>query len=149
MSRYLLAADKATAIAHLRTATELDDGIRPYLDRLNAIPGLCTLQSCTGHLIAKHDDGSTTKRSGQFWIHLDQQMHKVFRENVFAFAAHPNMEEVSTMYQPWSGGQEIVEILFQGHGDGKFEESVEFIIGFFERLAWLVHFYTTSTNVDC
>jgi hypothetical protein len=106
-----------------------DPDILPWCDRLNALPGVCTLQSCAGH---EYSDGSHS--SGQLWICLSPAMARGFRERVFDLAQHsPPIERVYTLYAAW--GQEIVDVRFAGNECGLLAESMELVVEFFSGLS--------------
>ncbi len=49
-----------------------------YLTELNSIPGLCTLQSCSGHIKRDVRDQSEYVTNGGLWIWLSREMMQRF-----------------------------------------------------------------------
>jgi hypothetical protein len=84
---------------------------------LNSLPGVCTLQSCSGH-----------GGSGHLWLWLDAQMSLQFDRWGYVLARMPGVEVVSRKYTSW--GQEVTAIEF----DGRFKEACESVSIFFGAL---------------
>lgn len=103
-----------------------DPEMIPWCEKLNALPGVCTLQSCAGHR-----DGERGT-SGHLWLWLAEDEARRFRERAFELARNSLMERVSVIYQPW--GQEVVELEFRGSPDNQLEASMTAILGFLEAL---------------
>ena len=103
-----------------------DPDIYPLCDRLNALPGVCTLQSCAGHRNGNVLD------SGHLWLWLDRRTAERFDRNAWALAAFPTIERVARFYSP--SGQEITVIEFQGNERGALATSADVIRLFFESL---------------
>lgn len=156
MGRYLTYADKARELTLWeRTKREVvapvdrpdkiaghgypDPEIFDACDRLNAIDGVCTLQSCAGHWSPEyHDDFDRLTRipwPGSLWLWLDERMAHAFDHHAFDLALHPNVEQVSRIYHRHDGeGREILDITFLGSAHGVLRESVEMLVGFFAGL---------------
>jgi hypothetical protein len=139
--RYLTSAGKDAALKvyadHRETLiTPLDDrggrgfpdtDIVPWCDRLNAMPGVCTLQSCAGH----RRDGYLT--SGHLWLWLAPDVCEAFRRRAFELARlSPPIERVTTRYAAW--GQEIACVEFAGNERDRLAESMRVILAFFSDL---------------
>lgn len=106
-----------------------DPAILPWCDRLNALRGICTLQSCAGH---RHNDGSLS--SGHLWLWLSPDVARAFRTRAFQLAKRsPPIERVYTLYADW--GQEIADVRFAGNERGLLAESMELIFAFFSDLS--------------
>lgn len=104
-----------------------DPEIIPLCDALNALPGVCTLQSCAGHAA-----GSRHRPNGEFgllWLWLDEGTSQELDRFGNVLARLPGIETVSKRYADW--GQEITAIEF----DGRFEEACKSIVIFFSALA--------------
>ncbi len=128
--RFLLADDKARIVADwehtkerwrkgiINGAGEPDADIIPWCDRLNELPGVCTLQSCVGH-----------ETSGHLWLWLDEQRSREFDRWGYVLARMEGIETVNRKYGSW--GQEITAIEF----DGRFEKACESVLLFFRALS--------------
>ncbi|HUO81302.1 MAG TPA: hypothetical protein VM616_00420 [Gammaproteobacteria bacterium] len=82
-----------------------DIEIVPLCDFLNAIPGVCTLQSCAGH----------DAQNGGLWLWLDQAASEAFDRWGHVLARLPGIETVSREYTAW--GQEVTVIDFDNRRD--------------------------------
>lgn len=106
----------------------VDPDILPLCDQLNALPGLCTLQSCAGH--------GETEHSGiwpaSLWLWLDERTSRSMDENAHVLANNPLMESVSKCFKPW--GHVIWEIMFFGNERGRLDESGAALIDFFTEM---------------
>lgn len=110
----------------------LDPGIKPYLDRINDLDGLVTLQSCKGHIRHRTID------NGHLWIRPSEVWSVWFDLNVGELICHRNMERVAKLYEWYENSVApivILEIWFKGaaHGEGEFINSIEWICRFFEN----------------
>lgn len=106
-----------------------DDDIIPWCERLNAIPGVCTLQSCAGHAIA---DGGVSEPA-HLWLWLDRETSAAFDSAVFTLATKTAfIERIGKFYMPWM--QEVVTITFAGNERGLLHHSMCAILAFFESL---------------
>ena len=105
-----------------------DQPILAYVDSINALPGICTVQSCAGHR-----DHAGTVISGHLWLRLDRDTAKRFRQNALALASEAAVERVSVIFQPW--GQEMAELVFRGEGTGELTESMLVVMRFLQSLA--------------
>lgn len=120
-----------------------DPLIFDWCDRLNRIPTLVTLQSCTGHKVSEDHI-----YSGNFWLWLSEEASELFDpkafelyEQFFIHPKHGNLElisEVRRFYQQY--GQEVTSINFRGLEESTevFEASMNHISEFFERLLFAV-----------
>jgi hypothetical protein len=119
-------------------------------DALNAIEGVCTAQSCSGHRVAYDDHGQVmangehvgpTLWSGVLWIKLDEAMHARFVDQVWWLAERPGIERVSLLLGEWCDG-DVAEVVFAGLNAGEtrddglrqLEASRSAIVKFFETL---------------
>lgn len=137
--RYLTDAAKAEALAEWErlkaSPRPLDDPgglglpdpeIIPYVDALNAIEGVCTLQSCSGH---REDRSRGVDAPGHLWLWLSEPMSRAFDRRAFELASSPMLEAVRRDYSEW--GQEIVSLTFAGAERDLLPESGQSIIRFF------------------
>lgn len=96
---------------------------------LNALDGVCTVQSCAGH---KRPDGALD--SGHLWLRLDSEMTARFDAKALALANAAGIERVSRLYTKW--GAEITEVVFLGNERRHLERSMQSVLGFFRTLCY-------------
>lgn len=106
----------------------LDPDIIPLCDKLNTLPGVCTLQSCAGHVL---DDGYL--RSGHLWLWLDKATAERFDQQAWTLVGAPTIERVARLYL--ESGQEITCMEFAGNEKGLLRVSGEAILAFFDSLS--------------
>ena len=114
-SRYLSKIEKAVELRewHDKSSSpgiapgDPDEAIVPWCKLINHIPGICTLQSCTGH---RRANGYV--ETGHLWLKLSETMALRFYKKAMNLSAQHCIERVSTIYSAW--GSEIVEIVFHG-----------------------------------
>ena len=105
-----------------------DQDMIPWCERINALPGICTLQSCTGHVRRP----GHVMMPGQLWLAVDEPTSQAFDRRAFELSAQNGMERVYRLYSSW--GQEIIDITFAGNKRGRFHTSMETICAFLESL---------------
>jgi hypothetical protein len=135
-SRYLTTAEKTAELDGWRRTRDAFAGIVgpgvpdpemiPWCEKINALPGVCTLQSCSGH-----PDGEIP-RLGHLWLRLDDRRAASFHARAFELAAKTGIERISLIYQPW--GHEVIQLEFAGSPDGQLEGSLGAILGFLGSL---------------
>ncbi len=135
--RYLTPEGKAAVLAewgatlaalHGQTGPGVPDpAIVPWCTRLNAMEGVCTLQSCAGHV---ERDG--TRTAGHLWLWLDMRRSQEWNRRAHELAATPGVERVARLYSPW--GQEVHEVWFEGEERGRLTSSLAAITSFVARL---------------
>lgn len=123
--RYLTSEEKEAVLAE--GYRDLDPGLRPWLNRINALPGMVTVQSCGGHR------KSELMTSGHLWVRLTEEATSRFEEVALDLAAHDCIEDVGRHYKDW--GQEVLEITFQGAERGRLQESQQVIADSLARCA--------------
>lgn len=142
MARYLSAVEKERIVAQWWTDQKVtpppgvDGADRGYPDpevilwceKLNGLPGICTVQSCSGHKL-----GDSHLQSGHFWIRLDEKMSAAFDEAAFELAAQEGIERVGKFYSEW--GEEITDLTFAGLERDSLPQSMQTIFEFFSKLA--------------
>lgn len=133
MARYLTPATKAEELGHLYSTNLLDSGILPFLEKLNAISGLVTLQSCIGHWKNDYSTGEKYLQPTSFWLRLNESMAQLFYRNAFKLRSLPGIDDVSIRFQPY--GHEIVDIVFDSDGTEAFENTCLSVLHFFKQLA--------------
>jgi hypothetical protein len=135
--RYLTPAEKERALREwadyqAETAGVVGPGVQDpeivaWCDKINALDGVCTLQSCAGH-----HPGEGERWMGVLWLWFDERVALAFWRRAFELAERSGIERVSTIYQPW--GQEIVQIEFRGVPDGQLETSMAKLVEFLSSL---------------
>ena len=136
MGRHLTASEKARELALWKqTRADLlevvgpgvpDPGMVPWCEKINAISGVCTVQSCAGHENGERGPG------GHLWLRLDEQRARAFYGCAFGLAKQKGIERVCLIYQRY--GHEIVEVQFQGDPAGRLDASLGMILHFLESL---------------
>lgn len=93
-----------------------DPEIYELCDVLNAMDGLCTLQSCAGHHLQAADGTGWCRHSAQLWLWLSVPVTVAFAQRVDRLALSPLVERVQTMYLPTNEGviREVVDVRFRG-----------------------------------
>jgi hypothetical protein len=138
--RFLTMDEKKRELAHLEEAIErgspedaggrgyIDLPFVPYLRRINAHRGICTLQSCTGHRLKSNIDGQDYYECGELWLRFNAHVFASFNLRVAELAREPFIERIATVY-PWKTRdvEPYVSIQFQGVERGCFPESAETI----------------------
>ena len=104
-----------------------DPAMNPWCDAINALPGVCTVQACSGH---RRDLGGTSGRC--LWLRLDESASSRFDALAFELARQPGIERVYRLYSPW--GEEIVDISFQGEEHGCLDETMKTIAKFLWKI---------------
>ena len=106
-----------------------DPDIVPWCDRINALPGVCTLQSCAGHV---RQGGE--RDAGHLWLWLSRPMAGAFDSHAHRLARHVSyIEDVTRRYTSW--GQEVTVITFAGNERDRLPPSLRLILAFLRTLA--------------
>ena len=136
-NRYLSAPEKAETLEEWRILLESppisgpgapDLEIVPWCEKINALVGVCTIQSCAGH----GPDKRGYRSSGHLWLRFDEQLTHRLNGRAFGLARLSAIERISIIYQPW--GKEVVEIEFKGNPYGMLDESLGAILSFLRGL---------------
>jgi hypothetical protein len=131
-----------------------DPEIYAFVDRLNALSRIATLQSCAGHrctpesmcdfcaverMNAEREDGS--KRdvgehvwNGQLWLWPDEKLAAYVYRNASALAQQRGVEKCGLIWHV--EGREIIDVQFRGAGHGELDASAKAIALFFEEASW-------------
>ena len=96
-------------------------------DALNALSGICTLQSCSGHML------NGFVQSGSLWVKLSNGVMSQFYKAAPVLARQDVVEDVSIRFGTGEG--EIVEIVFKGNERGLLRESESVILSFFKSVS--------------
>jgi hypothetical protein len=141
--RYLTDREKVDAVADWKRLCEaLPDDVPPcgdergfpdppivaWCNEINALPGICTVQSCAGH---RRLDG--TLISGHLWVRLSRDVSARFDEAALSLAAQPGIEQVSKLFGRW--GAELAMITFLGSERDHLERSMRVVLRFLGELA--------------
>jgi len=129
--RYLEISEKLLILSDWeRTCAETRSGrgfpdqrMLEWCQKINALPGVCTIQSCSGH----HEPGGAYT-SGHLWLRLSRRSARRFNNRAFALAGEPGIERVSRFYASW--GEEVAEIVFLGDERGHLAASMLAITNF-------------------
>ena len=107
-----------------------DPGIVPWCDKINSLPGICTLQSCQGH---RHDDAI---EPGHLWLWLSEAAADRFdRAATYLATERAVIERVSWHYL--DDGKKIASVTFRGNERDALEISAATIFGFLCAVAGL------------
>ncbi len=107
-----------------------DPAILPLTDRLNALSGLCTVQSCGGHTLRERKAEGRHLVPGHLWLRLSGVVLNRFQQRVDDLLRHPEIEEVSIRFGRSEGGP-VLEIIFAGRERDRLAASQEIIYEFF------------------
>ncbi len=114
---------QAWHIGEINGPGEPDANIIPWCDRINELPGICTLQSCAGHRDGKF------KSDGHLWLWMDHIVHSRFHANAFLLLQNKDhVDLLSTLYL--HDGKEAASITFYGNGHDRLDASITLIYGF-------------------
>lgn len=104
-----------------------DPDMIPWCATVNAIPGICTVQSCAGHVSV---EGYLS--SARLWLRFNHTMSAAFDAEAFRLSNAARIEEVSRVYTSW--GKEIASITFAGNERDSLNESMALIVAFLQSL---------------
>lgn len=114
----------------------IDPEVLALVDALNALEGVCTVQSCCGHRwpIPGDPDGAERVHRGQLWLRLSEGVSRRFEERVGELLAHDVILRVSKLYayEGMTEPHEVHDLLFK---DGAVDEACRVIVTFFQGLA--------------
>ncbi len=106
-------------------------------DQINAMPGICTVQSCAGHRKPCPDGESAWASEAHVWVRLDVRIEPAFDYAAFDLAGQPNIYGVGKRYCPTDGAVATVD--FAGldvagtdeHRQAALQDSMERVARFF------------------
>lgn len=105
-----------------------DPDMIPWCRAVNAIPGVCTVQSCAGH-----ESPGGYYSPAHLWLRLDPAMSAAFNAEALRLSANTaRIEQVSRVYTSW--GKEIASITFAGNERDSLNESMALIVAFLQSL---------------
>lgn len=112
----------------LRGVGAPDAAMVPWCDRINSLPGLCTLQSCAGHW------RGDTIETAHLWIWLSREAGTRFELAAPALAARAEtIERVSKLYL--ADGKKVASIYFRGDERGLLGQSMEVVFAFLREVS--------------
>lgn len=112
----------------------VDHEVLPLVDALNALEGVCTVQSCCGHRWPVGDEhNSEYVHNGQLWLRLGEDVACAFDTNVGDLLKHEVIVHVQKLYayQTMTEPHEVFDVQWK---DGCMDEAQGVIVEFFEGL---------------
>lgn len=110
-----------------------DPDIYPLVDALNALPGICTVQSCAGHVRASPLDGADVYWPAHLWIRASETVLRAFQAHVWRLMEYDGIERCAVLYHPTLG--DLIDLQFAGNERGRLAESSDWIRRFFVSVA--------------
>lgn len=121
--REILAEWNRVRSQSMRGVGSPDPAILPWCDLINELSGVCTLQSCAGHV---HDGIYET---AHLWLWLSPDLDSEFQRCVYELVARERyIDRVMKLYM--ADGKEIVSIYFYGAERDCLEPSMSVIYNF-------------------
>lgn len=110
-----------------------DGNMIDFCNQLNSIGGLCTLQSCSGHVVQAADGSGEYTYPGNLWLRLDEKNSVSFDQRVGDLISSPTIFQVRKLYSYDQGTipYEVIDITFDRQ---KVEEAQQIILSFFRSL---------------
>jgi len=99
--------------------------------RINALKGVCTVQSCSGH---RASDGAFY--SGHLWLRMSRGVSDRFERQAFNLAGQRGIERVSKLYM--HGGEEVIVLEFQGQEHDRLDSSMGAVLRFLTEITTAV-----------
>lgn len=142
MSRYLTPDEKERIVAGWLAYRDTcrgpggygypDPDIFPLTDVLNSFDGLCTLQSCSGHIMRNPVDDAEYIQPAHLWLVPAEYVFHRFGQLADELAASPLIDAVRVLYgvHPWP----VIDVEFHGNERGRLAESSELVAAFFTRI---------------
>ena len=112
----------------------LDEGLEEFIMNINKLPGVTTLQSCSGH--KQGEDGRPC--NGEVWVLLSPSVERIFEGEVDEFTRHPCIESVAKLYGRGDApGFHPISIEFRGLNWSPewLTESLDVIYNFFRKIS--------------
>jgi hypothetical protein len=131
-------AEKRTTMPHTTVETGghglPDAEVFTLTDALNALPGVCTVQSCAGHRLRSVIDGEEYRQPAGVWLRLGPEAFACFMEQAPLLARTPGIEAVRVLFSTGHIGP-VVEVDFRGNDcdTADLERSAATIVSFFAR----------------
>lgn len=108
--RYLTAEEKLDELTAWAEDECADEGVRPLVARLNAIDGVCTVQSCIGHVRPSKIDGSRLVENGHVELRLDEERTRLFYAGMPRLRSTASVEDVSIS---WRTPYQVCNVWFE------------------------------------
>jgi hypothetical protein len=110
----------------------VDHEVLPLCDALNALDGVCTIQSCCGHVwqVPGEPEGVECVHRGQLWIRLDERMARNFDFHIGVLLAHDVIWHAQKLYsfQGEAATHEVFDVMWV---EGRMDEAEAVIREFF------------------
>ena len=147
--RYLTDAKKAKLRSWIdEHQAEIDPHILPWCLSLNNLEGVCTFQSCQGHLVTtpayyqaphRKTPDEALRYQAYLYLWLSGSMLKRFDKAVYALVEQPTVSIVRRVYsivwREYGEAIDLVEIRFHGAERNKLDQSMAGIFDFFKGLS--------------
>lgn len=106
-----------------------DERIIPFCTIINALPGVCTLQSCAGHPRTSEQHWSAP---GQLWLWFSEWEFNLFTKQAPILAENPQIESIKILFARWNDRRVVVDICFKGDetGDEELQQSIDILFQF-------------------
>lgn len=134
--------DRRAGLSDVTSPGTPDPDIFPLCDALNAIEGVCTVQSCAGHRSPEPKSWDTRTDgdglvAGQLWLRLSADMLHAFERSVGTLLLSDEIEQVSLIWGRHRGytNGPVVDIVFRGNERGQLHDSERVLLGFFREIA--------------
>lgn len=148
MNRYLTPREKILTVSRwleYRSSHEIpedaggrgypDPEVFPLTDQINNIDGVCTIQSCSGHISKDLIEGEPCLWNGQLWLRLSEpMMHRAVACIYDLTYCRPNIERVQVIFDR---DGDVLDISFVGLNKdaASLEESGRIIVDFLKNRA--------------
>lgn len=111
-----------------------DPEVYDLCDRLNSIPSICTLQSCSGHI--HRDDLNNHMWTGALWIKPTNLIRNRFVGFAPMLLNSPDIERTSLFFHRELG--DVIEIIFHGlnYNKATLRRSSNTIVKFFHSICY-------------
>lgn len=113
----------------------VDHEVLPLVDDLNALDGVCTIQSCCGHRWPANDGfGGEHVIRGQLWLRLSEPLMREVDRRVGELLVHDVIVLVTRLYSFQDGTEphEVLDILWH---ENRMAEARAVIAGFFREVS--------------
>lgn len=125
-TRYLTPEGKVAELEYWRSAQRtsvrppgdagghgfVDPEIVPWCDVLNAIDGVCTLQSCCGHRTPSADGEGDHVWNGQVWLWLSEPLAMAVYKHIGSLGRSALFDSVALLFGKGQGEREVLDVTF-------------------------------------
>lgn len=136
---FLTASEKRRHVARWQTLRTMrfdprsvgtpDAEIFGLTDLINALPGICTVQSCAGHVRQGAEPQTKIVDAAHLWLRVDQPVFQAIFDGTATLLSHREIEELNVRFGRFGEGP-IIEIIFAGHERSKLDLSGALILAF-------------------